>query len=85
MALSHKVGTKVERAYRRTDMFERRRQILDDWAAYCVPVPERGVTHVMLDCEFTELRPQAKLVSLALVAAKGDTLYVEVPGNYTVE
>ena len=25
---------KVEAAYRRTDLFERRRQLMDDWAAY---------------------------------------------------
>lgn len=84
MALSHKVGTKVERAYLRTDMFEHRRQILDDWAAYCVPFPEKGCLKVMLDCEFTDMSAQARLVSLALVAVSGEVLYVELPGNYEV-
>ncbi|NWC78112.1 hypothetical protein HX823_28925 [Pseudomonas sp. P7759] len=84
MALSQKVGTKVERAYLRTDMFEHRRQILDDWAAYCVPFPEKGSLKVVLDCEFTDLSAQARLISLALVAVTGEVLYVELPGNYEV-
>jgi integrase len=35
MALAHAVGTKVEAAYRRTDMFERRRQLLASWSEFC--------------------------------------------------
>lgn len=31
MALAHVVGSDVERAYRRTDMFERRRELLGKW------------------------------------------------------
>ena len=33
-ALAHVVRNKVEAAYRRTDLFERRRWLMDDWAAY---------------------------------------------------
>ena len=33
-ALAHVVGNKVEAAYRRTDLFERRRRLMDDWATY---------------------------------------------------
>ena len=33
-ALAHVVQNKVEAAYRRTDLFERRRRLMDDWAAY---------------------------------------------------
>lgn len=36
MALAHTVGDKVENAYRRTDLFEKRRALMDDWAAYCL-------------------------------------------------
>ncbi|MEB8386884.1 site-specific integrase [Rhodobacteraceae bacterium KMM 6894] len=36
MALAHTVGSDVERAYRRTDMVEKRRQIMEDWATFCV-------------------------------------------------
>jgi hypothetical protein len=35
MALSHSVGNKVEAAYRRGDMFDKRRKIMDDWADFC--------------------------------------------------
>ena len=33
-ALAHVVKSKVEAAYMRTDLFERRRRLMDDWAAY---------------------------------------------------
>jgi hypothetical protein len=35
MALAHTVSDKVEAAYRRGDMREKRRQLMADWAAYC--------------------------------------------------
>jgi integrase len=35
MAMAHTVPDKVEAAYRRGDMRERRRQLMADWAAYC--------------------------------------------------
>jgi len=35
MALAHVVADKVEAAYRRGDMLERRRQMMDDWARFC--------------------------------------------------
>jgi integrase len=35
MALAHRVGNAVENAYRRTDMFERRRRLMADWANFC--------------------------------------------------
>lgn len=35
MALAHAVGDKTEAAYRRGDMFERRRALAVDWASYC--------------------------------------------------
>lgn len=34
MALAHNVGSAVERAYRRTDMVERRRAMMQDWSAF---------------------------------------------------
>lgn len=40
MALAHTVQNKVERAYRRGDLFEKRRNLMDDWAVYCAtPAP----------------------------------------------
>lgn len=35
MALAHTVGNKVEAAYRRGDLFEKRRRLMEDWAIYC--------------------------------------------------
>ena len=35
MALAHNVGSTVERAYQRSDMVERRRAMMADWAAFC--------------------------------------------------
>ncbi|MBV8470702.1 MAG: integrase arm-type DNA-binding domain-containing protein [Burkholderiaceae bacterium] len=34
MALAHAIGDKTEAAYRRGDMVERRRMMMDDWAAF---------------------------------------------------
>ena len=31
-ALAHVVGNRVEAAYARSDLFERRRRLMDDWA-----------------------------------------------------
>ena len=43
IALAHAVGNKVEAAYRRGDMMEKRRRLMADWAAYCEQRPaERG-------------------------------------------
>lgn len=36
MALAHTIGDKVEAAYRRGDLFQKRVALADDWAAYCL-------------------------------------------------
>jgi integrase len=35
MALAHVVGNKVEAAYRRGDLFDKRSKLMESWAAYC--------------------------------------------------
>ena len=41
-ALAHRVHNQVEAAYARSDLFERRRRLMDDWAAaVCQSVPVR--------------------------------------------
>jgi integrase len=35
MALAHTISNAVERAYRRGDMFEKRRKLMEAWANYC--------------------------------------------------
>ena len=39
LSLAHAVGTEVERAYRRRDMFEKRRRLMMDWARFCSSPP----------------------------------------------
>jgi integrase len=43
-ALAHVVGDETERAYSRGDAFEKRRRLMDEWAAFCErpPATERG-------------------------------------------
>jgi integrase len=38
-ALAHLVGNEVERAYRRSDMFEKRRHLMNDWAKFITTPP----------------------------------------------
>lgn len=42
MALAHTIESKVERAYRRGDLFDKRRRLMDDWATYCATIPTAG-------------------------------------------
>ena len=35
LCLAHEVGNAVERAYRRSDLLERRRQLMERWGRYC--------------------------------------------------
>jgi integrase len=48
MALAHSVGNKVEAAYRRGDLFEKRIGIMRDWGAFCgknsIAFSENGLT-----------------------------------------
>jgi integrase len=42
MALAHAVGDKVEAAYRRGDLFQKRRQLAESWAKFCATPSEAG-------------------------------------------
>ncbi len=42
MALSHAVSDKVEAAYRRGDLFEKRRRLAEDWAKFCAMPKKSG-------------------------------------------
>jgi len=46
MALAHAVGDKVEAAYRRGDLFEKRRELAEAWARFCAG-GEAGVGNVI--------------------------------------
>jgi integrase len=41
-ALAHSIGDKAEQAYRRGTAVERRRKLMDAWAAYCKRAPSEG-------------------------------------------
>ena len=43
MALAHAIPNAVEAAYRRGDLFDKRRRLMDAWAAYCGNVEIDGV------------------------------------------
>jgi hypothetical protein len=50
MAMAHTIGDGVEAAYRRGELFDKRRRLMDDWADYCarsdnvVQLPSRTVS-----------------------------------------
>jgi integrase len=52
MALAHAVSDKTEAAYRRSDLFEKRRKLMDAWASYC----DKGLSRA----EVIRLRPRAR-------------------------
>jgi len=41
MALAHAMGDKVEAAYRRGDLFEKRRRLMQDWTDFCAKPESR--------------------------------------------
>jgi integrase len=42
MALAHTIESKVEAAYRRGDLFQKRRQLMEAWAKFCTTPRARG-------------------------------------------
>ena len=42
MALAHVIGNKSEAAYRRGDLFDKRRRLMADWATYCASSSAAG-------------------------------------------
>ncbi len=45
MALAHAIPDKTEAAYRRGDLFEKRRRLMDEWALYCRSPINAGRRH----------------------------------------
>jgi integrase len=41
ISLAHRVGTETERAYRRTDMVAKRRQLMEQWSRFCMSPPAK--------------------------------------------
>ena len=53
-ALAHSNKDKVEAAYQRGDLFEKRRELMTEWAKYCATPP------VSTDASVTHLRPRGR-------------------------
>jgi integrase len=45
-ALAHVIGDKAEQAYRRSDALEKRRKLMEAWAAYCEPKAAGNVAQI---------------------------------------
>jgi integrase len=54
MALAHAIGDKVEAAYRRGDLFAKRKRLMDEWGRYCASSP------IALGSNVTPYRPRAR-------------------------
>jgi integrase len=46
-ALAHVIGGKVEQAYRRGDMFDKRRRLMQQWDTFCSAAPTQRVINMM--------------------------------------
>jgi integrase len=46
-ALAHSIGDKVEEAYRRGDLFDKRRRLMDAWADFCATPPAKAAGKVV--------------------------------------
>ena len=51
MALAHSVGDRTEAAYRRGDLLDKRRELMEAWAGFCTkPLPASAATS-RADCQ----------------------------------
>jgi integrase len=48
MALGHAIPSAVEAAYRRGDLFDKRRALMDAWAQYCASPPAKSAGKVVV-------------------------------------
>ena len=46
-ALAHTIDSKVEAAYRRGDLFEKRRRLMHDWASFCSRIEPAATARVV--------------------------------------
>jgi hypothetical protein len=68
-ALAHALADKVEAAYRRSDLFEKRRRLMNEWARYC----DRGIA--------SSGAADSNLITLAKRYCAGKTLLLGAPGK----
>jgi integrase len=48
LSLAHTVGTAVERSYRRTDLAEQRRKLMEQWATFCTSPPKATADNLVV-------------------------------------
>lgn len=60
MALAHAVGDKVEAAYRRGDLFEKRRRLMAEWARFCAESPRPSSQSEITDLARARARRQPR-------------------------
>jgi integrase len=65
MALAHAIGDKVEAAYRRGDLFEKRRRMMADWAAFC------GSVHRKIERDLITGRVQPPWIAMPVAGSHG--------------
>jgi integrase len=46
-ALAHVIGGKVEQAYRRGDLFEKRRRLMQQWTTFCITAPRSAQNNIV--------------------------------------
>ena len=53
MALAHTISNKAEAAYRRGDLFEKRRKLMDAWGLFCEPKESANVLRLSRKYQLT--------------------------------
>jgi integrase len=69
MALAHTISSKVEAAYRRGDMIDKRRQMMSDWAGFCAVVETTGAVIPMTRRETRRLTDSGRQAGPGSVSA----------------
>ena len=64
-ALAHLIGNATTRAYQRGTMLDKRRVIMDDWAAYLAPTPAAGAEPVPATADVIPFAPRERTRSVA--------------------
>ena len=62
MALAHTMSNKAEAAYHRSDLFEKRRKLMEAWTDYCATKSGRG-------CYYASRRGLERIVLPGIVSA----------------
>jgi hypothetical protein len=45
LSLAHSVGSAIEKAYRRTELFDKRRKLMEAWAQFCMSPPRAAAAN----------------------------------------